>query len=147
MTAIKPYAQYRATIKIRRGEGWDVKPEAEEVDGMTLTFRSGYPLEGEDHSDLYTGEWAMIPNMKLREFPVSWIASGDLSDIMELVWTEEEVAGAEAEAAEILKRKRHFCGLQGDLVNYRIDGVRTLKPLFMPVSMWLEMGETIPSQA
>ena len=66
------------TVKLRRGNGLIVKPEAEQLDGKTFIFRDGWILEDRD-TDLYVGEMAMIPND--FDWPAdapAWIASGDL---------------------------------------------------------------------
>jgi hypothetical protein len=63
------------TVKVRRGEGLSVKPEAEQIDGKTYRFIRGWII---DHG-MYLGEIAWCPQDK--NYPLdapAWIASGDL---------------------------------------------------------------------
>ena len=72
---------YKATVHLRRGDGWDVRPECEQTDGVEAIFRPGWLMTKEDTS-IYVGEWAMIP--RVEDWPVDssgWVASGDLQDI------------------------------------------------------------------
>ncbi len=79
-----------ATVCIRRGEGWSVRPSAELVDGNRFTFRFAWEITAED-SSLYVGEtawtpWPMPIAGKDSEWPMdapSWIASGDLRDVQQ----------------------------------------------------------------
>lgn len=65
-------------VRIRRGPGRNVKPEAEQLDGKEFIFRHGWIITEED-SSLYVGEVAWCPND--FDWPADapmWIASGDL---------------------------------------------------------------------
>lgn len=75
-----------ATVKVRRGPGWDVKPEGNCIDGQRVRLQYAWPIEEGDHS-AYQGETAWMPlNRDLmegrwpRNWP-AWLASGDLVDI------------------------------------------------------------------
>ena len=64
------------SVKIRRDIGKKVKTEAEQIDGKTYMFITGW-LMGED--DPCPNEYAMIP--RDNTYPIDappWIASGDL---------------------------------------------------------------------
>jgi hypothetical protein len=75
---IRQHHTYVATVRIRRGPGWDVKPEAEALDGRRMRFLASW-CNGED--ERYAGEWAMMP---VERVPwIAWVASGDLVDITE----------------------------------------------------------------
>jgi hypothetical protein len=66
------------TVKLRRDDNFQVKPEAEQLDGKTFAFSSGWDIT-EDDSGIYVGEIAMIP--RDESYPTDaplWIASGDL---------------------------------------------------------------------
>jgi len=54
-----PYA-ITATVRFRRGEGWEVKPEAEALDGKRHRFTRGWVI-GTDENAIYAGETAWIP--------------------------------------------------------------------------------------
>lgn len=73
------YARYRATIKIRRGPGRVVRPEAEALDGKRLLLEAAWPITEEDRPD-YAGEWAMtaVRDDGQEPLPCGWVASGDL---------------------------------------------------------------------
>ncbi len=82
---IERFKLYRATVRLRRGEGFNVKPEAEQMDGKELMFRPGWEMTREDTS-IYVGEWAMCPEraMPSDDWPVDapgWIATGDLENL------------------------------------------------------------------
>lgn len=64
MMPIKHLTTYEATVRLRRGEDWEVKPEAEALDGKRVRVYAGWIIEPED-SSLYVGEWAMceIPTL------------------------------------------------------------------------------------
>ena len=66
----------RATIKVRRGDGWPVRPIMDVIDGQTFDFiESGPADEGRPE---YAGETAwMFCGEWLKGAP-AWIASGDL---------------------------------------------------------------------
>lgn len=89
-TSIGQFRHYRATVRIRRGDGWEVRPEAEALDGTRYTFMASWVM---DDDDPYPGEWAMT-----FEDPgatsLLWVASGDLVDIVSvdptIVSTEDE---------------------------------------------------------
>lgn len=81
-----PHANYRATVRIRRGDGWIVKEGSEAIDGHTHIFQTGWEITEED-SSIYAGEYAMIPDVE--NWPLSkgtpvWVATGDLVNIEEL---------------------------------------------------------------
>ena len=72
--------QYRARVAIRRGD-WLVKPEAEQLDGQEVLVRAGWPIaDDETRGGIYRDEWAMLLP---PEAPLTWIASGDLADVVE----------------------------------------------------------------
>jgi len=45
-------------VKLRRGAGWEVKPNAEQLDGKIYLFTTGFVIED---SSIYEGEMAFIP--------------------------------------------------------------------------------------
>ena len=63
------------TVKIRRGKGFKVKPESEQIDGKTFRFVRGWII---DHG-MYTGEiaWCQRDDSYPLDAPI-WLASGDL---------------------------------------------------------------------
>lgn len=66
-------------VKLRRGPGWKVKPEAECLDGEVFHFQHGWVVE----SGKYEGETAWI-GYRDSSYPPSaptWIASGDLEEV------------------------------------------------------------------
>ena len=69
------YEEHKATLRFRRGEGWNVKPELEAWDGKEITVRYGFKLDKEDTS-LYVGEIAYV--VMDEDWPSGWVASGDL---------------------------------------------------------------------
>ncbi len=79
---IERFKHYRATVKLRRGEGWDVRPGSEPIDGMEAGFTAGWLMTDEDTS-IYVGEWAMIPD-RVDWWPEDgpgWVATGDLENL------------------------------------------------------------------
>lgn len=78
---ILPHTTYRATVKLRRGDGFVVRPECEEDDGKDVVLSSGWKFE-DGEREQYRGEWAMVDNS--RQLGVAWIASGDLIDMQEV---------------------------------------------------------------
>lgn len=68
-----------ATVRIRRGDGWSVKPEADLIDGRTHVFTRGWVMT-EDDTSIYVGETAWLPEPAGWPVgaPVGWIACGDL---------------------------------------------------------------------
>lgn len=75
----------RATVKLRRGEGWNVKPEAEILDGRTLSFDRSWDWR----DGIYDGEttwviscecWETLKSEGVKGAP-TWLASGDLQFI------------------------------------------------------------------
>jgi len=78
MDEIVQYQRYTATLKIRRGEGWKVRPEMEGFDGISLSLSAGWPIET-GAREQYADEWAMIDED--GKLPVAWIATGDLVDL------------------------------------------------------------------
>lgn len=84
MVEIERYRFYRATVRIRRGDGWDVKPEAEALDGQRVHVEAMYGLDAEDCGGKYDGELAMwFVGADRGRWPIAWIASGDLVDVEE----------------------------------------------------------------
>lgn len=83
---LKQYEIYEATIRFRRGPGYDVKPECEALDGTRHAFSVGWETDRELRPE-YAGEWAMVPAepTAVRALPIGWIASGDLVDIVKRV--------------------------------------------------------------
>jgi hypothetical protein len=76
--AIEQHRRYHATVRLRRGDGFVVKPEAESSDGVSAEFFAAW-LMTDDDTSLYVGEWAMIPIGDA--IPQGWVASGDLVDL------------------------------------------------------------------
>jgi hypothetical protein len=67
-----------ATIRIRKGKHWKIKPEAKAMDGRRVRFSFGWQITKED-SSIYVGEDACILHPEdCREGEPIWIASGDL---------------------------------------------------------------------
>lgn len=66
----------RALVKHRRGGDWDVKPEAECMDGAIIDVYEGWEITPDD-SSIYVGETAWLLSDPL-EWPLKWLASGDL---------------------------------------------------------------------
>ena len=66
------------TVQIRRRDGLQVKPWAEQIDGKTYSFRKAWDITKED-SSIYAGEQAMQPVDETYPLDApAWIASGDL---------------------------------------------------------------------
>lgn len=95
MDEIEQHETYEATVRIRRGEGWNPKPEAEALDGQRFRFVCGWR---QDEDDPYPGEFAMMPR-PWWENGIVWIASGDLVDIVRV-----EVAETVTLLAELARR-------------------------------------------
>ena len=67
-----------ATIKVRRSAGWDVKPAADLVDGMTHRFSLGWVMNDEDDPLI-----AWLPDREgWPDKAPTWMASGDLAEII-----------------------------------------------------------------
>lgn len=74
----------KAIFRIRRGDGWAVKPEMEPFDGAELIVSPGWDIGPED-STIYVGEHAWTvrtingnaPRGGLENGP-AWVATGDL---------------------------------------------------------------------
>lgn len=77
MTKIAFLGKYEALCDFRRGGDWQVKPEAEALDGQRIRVQAIGRLDDDDSR--YPGEWMMRRDV-CDEGP-SWIASGDLTDI------------------------------------------------------------------
>lgn len=75
---IQPDMSYVATIALRRGTDWNVRPECEEWDGRRVRVSTAFWITADDRPQ-YDGEWAMFVDEK--GWPRGWIASGDLTDI------------------------------------------------------------------
>lgn len=71
-----------ATIKMRTGDGWKLKLGASQIDGSRLMFRFGWEVD--DPKSIYFGETAWLPVTDLPENAPSWIADGDLIDVLEM---------------------------------------------------------------
>jgi hypothetical protein len=70
------YDKVIATVRIRRGSEWNVKPEAEQLDGNTYKFVVAWK---QDKDDKYPGEYALMPED--TNYPADaprWISSGDV---------------------------------------------------------------------
>ncbi|WP_371398928.1 hypothetical protein [Marinovum algicola] len=78
-----PFAIY-ATVRVRRGDGWDVRPVADLIDGKRHRFTRGWRIDRDD-SSIYAGEVAWLPDREgwPLEAP-AWLASGDLAQVTEL---------------------------------------------------------------
>ncbi|AXU19697.1 hypothetical protein C7W88_12765 [Novosphingobium sp. THN1] len=66
----------QATIKVRRGDGWPVRPVMDVIDGQTFNFIKAGPAD--DGRPEYAGETAWMFYGDLPEGAPAWIASGDL---------------------------------------------------------------------
>jgi len=81
---IEHMKNYRATVKIRRGEGWDVKPITEQIEGTETVFNAAWLITEEEGFIKYVGEWAMMPERDgWPKGAPTWIASGDLENLRE----------------------------------------------------------------
>ncbi len=71
----------RYKVKLRRGNNFKVKPEAEQTDGKVYEFLTGWIMDKED-TRIYIGETTMHPHDETypKDAP-SWIASGDLEEV------------------------------------------------------------------
>ena len=68
-----------ATVRIRRGGDWHVRPNAEQIDGRTYRFRYGWVM---DEDDPYPGEVAFLPDdPAYPDDGPTWVASGDLEGL------------------------------------------------------------------
>ena len=75
---IELHKRYKARIKYRRGDGWDLKPIVEEHDGKIINTLALWEIEPDD-SSIYVGEIAMqVPDEIGRKTMILWMASGDL---------------------------------------------------------------------
>lgn len=75
---VELHRRYEATVQIRRGDGWTVRPEAESLDGQRGTFTAAWVF---DDDERYAGEVAMIFGREWGPVSFAWTASGDLHDI------------------------------------------------------------------
>ena len=68
----------KAQVQIRRTLNFEVKPEAEELDGKIFEFERGWEIESTDSR--YPGEiaWLFVEHNASN---IGWIASGDLKII------------------------------------------------------------------
>lgn len=82
MSEIRKFDVVDATIKMRRGQGWEIKPEAGGLDGLRVRLMASWRMTKADTS-IYVGEFAMTPHddRSARLLPFTWIASGDITDI------------------------------------------------------------------
>jgi hypothetical protein len=72
-----------ATINLREGNKYRLRPMAKAFDGQRLRFFVGYPVNDDALGvtrEAYAGELAMMPIGDCG-WPYGWIASGDLTDI------------------------------------------------------------------
>ncbi len=76
------YDQFKKyKVKIRRGPGWEVKPDAELIDGKVFEFTNGWVMDEKDTS-IYIGETAMLPHDDTWPYcEIGWLASGDLEEV------------------------------------------------------------------
>jgi hypothetical protein len=77
---LKQYQRYRARVRMRRGEGWMLKPGLELLDGQLIEVEAMWRM-GDGDPEIYRGEWAMGMSVELRQYGVTWIASGDLDGL------------------------------------------------------------------
>lgn len=80
---------YRAKVKIRQGEEWKVKPGCASLDGQVIETQVLWEIGG----GIYNGEYAMstpMLNTYDESWPIIWIASGDLIDIIPI--TDKEIS-------------------------------------------------------
>ena len=74
---LEPFQVVKRTVRVRRGEGYTPKKDAELVDGQTFEFSVGWLIESD--IKIYAGEWTLIP-VDFNSWPaknIAWIASGD----------------------------------------------------------------------
>ena len=94
---IERFQKYEATLKIRRDDSrfGHVRPEIEILNGKRIQTTALWRIDcGEDEfaNKGYDGEWAMETPC---DWPVQWVASGDLENITPL---KEKAAGSEPAA-------------------------------------------------
>lgn len=78
---IKQFGRYQARIKFRSGNGYEVKPECKPFNGERVIVDAQWIIETGD--TVYPGgEWAMRVYRPVG-YPMAFIASGDLEDIVE----------------------------------------------------------------
>lgn len=73
-------------VKLRRGDCFKVKPEAEQLDGKVFYFCERWDISSEDTTLPIVGEKAMSPRLSDTSYPPDapvWIASGDLVEVVE----------------------------------------------------------------
>lgn len=75
MTEWTPHESYRVRVIFRRGGVYQVKPEAEVLDGLVLTVTCCWLID----SGMYSGEWALMLPPDSPRFTL--IASGDVEVI------------------------------------------------------------------
>lgn len=105
-------------VKIRRTEGLEVRPEAEQIDGKVFNFIHGWVIEDRKQ---YHGEIAWIPrDPNYPDDGPTWIASGDLEvepyeDYVKrmeaLGWT---VLPGQKSLYELFKKEGYSYVLEGD---------------------------------
>jgi hypothetical protein len=72
-----------ATIRLREGEKYKLRPEASEFNGIRCRFFVGHPVNDDDAHptrEAYVGEVSLTP-LEGVDWPYGWIASGDVVDI------------------------------------------------------------------
>lgn len=68
---MQQFDKFVAIVRLRRGDGYVVRPEAESWDGREVEAEALWEIEDRPE---YAGEWAC----RVEGFPFGWIASGDL---------------------------------------------------------------------
>lgn len=82
MTEIQHLGRYYATIRMREGDRYVLKsPDLRDLNGKRVLFMASGEIEDRP---IYEGEIAMMPlDDTLVPAQMSWIASGDLTDLEE----------------------------------------------------------------
>lgn len=76
MDDIQQFDKFTATLRVRRGGGWNARPTMEPFEGKPITVQASWIAEA---PSIYAGEWCM--EVLSEGFPVPWVASGDLSNL------------------------------------------------------------------
>lgn len=79
-----------ATVKLRRGHRFRVRPEAEALEGLRHEFSFGWDIDEADRLQ-YAGEVAWVPSRdSWPDNAPTWLASGDLVEIEHISLKEQE---------------------------------------------------------
>lgn len=81
MTKLELSKNYSATIRLRSGDDWQIRPGCEAWDGRKVVVQPFWLIEPDERSQ-YAGEFA-CNIVHPKGWPAGWIASGDLADFHE----------------------------------------------------------------